>query len=53
MVELTREEALEILKRLSQFEGYLFGIQNSTYIAEQLEYPVELLSNKLAGVGNE
>jgi hypothetical protein len=47
MIELTREEALMILKRLSMFEGYLLPIQGSTPIAEQLDYPVELLTDKL------
>lgn len=52
MIEITREEALNILKTLSMIEGYLLTIKESTYIAEELEYPVELLSSKLSG-GNK
>lgn len=50
MIELTRNEAIQILKSLSMFDGFLFGVKNDGVhaIAEQLVYPVELLTNKLS-----
>jgi hypothetical protein len=49
MIELTREEALDILKTFSLLEGFLIGLQNNSvqYIQEEFTYPVELLSRKL------
>lgn len=50
MIELTKEEATQILIALSMFEGYLFSVKDngSCLIADQLEYPVQLLSAKLS-----
>lgn len=48
---LTREEALNLLKSLSRFEGFLYGFKqgDTQVIQSELEYPVELLSKKLGG----
>jgi len=49
MIELTKEEALNILQALSMFEGFLFSVegQGARSIADLLEHPVELLADKL------
>ena len=49
MIDLTREEALNILKCLSRIDGFLFSgrSEGSIAIAEELEYPSNLLSDKL------
>lgn len=49
MIELTREEALSILQTLAMFEGFLFSVegQGARGIADLLEHPVELLTEKL------
>lgn len=49
MIELTREEAISILKALSKFDGYLFSVKEhgAEMIAEQLDYPIDLLASKL------
>lgn len=48
MIELTREEAILILKKLSRVDGYLLGISRSDVAANELEYPCELLAKKLS-----
>lgn len=53
MIELTKEDALDILKALSMIEGYLFSVQNASPIIDIVEYPVELLSKKLQGASGE
>jgi hypothetical protein len=52
MIELTKEEALSILKVLSMVEGYLFSVPNASHVIDIVDYPVELLSKKLQGVGS-
>ncbi len=49
MIELTREEALVMLKALSQIDGYLLGVEGSYGVAEILEMPCDLLIKKLGG----
>lgn len=49
MIELTREEAISILKAISQVDGYLMAIKDTGCIGELMDYPVELLSDKLKG----
>jgi len=50
MIDLTREEALELLKVMARFEGFLLGLKDheTSAIQGELEYPVELLSRKLS-----
>ena len=45
----SREEVLTILKCLARFEGFLMSVRidGVSEIIKQLDYPVELLSNKL------
>jgi hypothetical protein len=54
MIELTKEEVLDLLKTFSLLEGFLIGLQNNTvqHIQEEFAYPVELLSNRLLGKTN-
>jgi hypothetical protein len=49
MIELTKEEALDILQTLAMFEGFLFSVegQGARSIADLLEHPVDLLAEKL------
>lgn len=47
MIELTREEALAILKLLSQVDGFLLGVKESNHVTELLDYPSDLLIEKL------
>lgn len=49
MIELTREEVLNLLKTFSLFEGFLIGLQNNSaqYVQDEFVYPVQLLTNKL------
>jgi hypothetical protein len=49
MIELTREEAIDLLKAIARFEGFLMGLRASdcSDICAELEYPVKLLSEKL------
>ncbi len=47
MIELTKEEALVILRALSLIDGYLMSVDGSQYVAEQLAHPLELLAARL------
>lgn len=47
MIELTKEETLEILKALSRLEGALIAEKANNDIINLLGYPVEILSNKI------
>ncbi len=47
MIELTRSEALNILLALSKFEGFLNSVKDSHLIFDELDYPIQILSNKL------
>jgi len=49
MLELTREEAINILRTLSMFEGFLFSVEGkgASEMNELLEIPVGLLMEKL------
>lgn len=47
MIELTKDEALAILKELSLLEGYLFSVQNSGDVIESMDYSIDLLTEKL------
>lgn len=47
MIELTREEAIALLKFLSQVDGFLMSIRENNVAAELMEYPVNLLTKKL------
>ena len=51
MIELTTDEALNLLKVLSKVEGFLFslGSTQTQAIEAELEYPVDLLTKKLGG----
>jgi hypothetical protein len=50
MIELTIEEAISLLKSISRFEGFLYGLSSipTDVIESELEYPVELLTKKLS-----
>ena len=48
MIELTKEEALAILKELALLEGYIWHCEKSTNILETMDYSVTLLSKKLS-----
>lgn len=48
MIELTREEALAILKELALLEGYIWTCEKSNSILETMDYSVELLTKKLS-----
>lgn len=47
LINLTREETLNILKALSRLDGYLMAIPKSSDIFSELDYPIELLTNKI------
>jgi hypothetical protein len=47
MIALSTEEALNILRALSRLEGFLFSVDRSGLVAEQLEHPVKILTDKL------
>ena len=51
MIELTREEALMLLRKLALIEGFLMGVKDNSaqYIVEEFDCPVELLTKKLLG----
>ena len=53
MIQLTNAEALDILKALSRIDGFLRPISNSQYVMCELDYPLEILSEKLIGKNNE
>lgn len=53
MIELTREEALTILKNLSIVEGFLWSVKESGSVMEIADYSVDLLTRKLAEVKND
>jgi hypothetical protein len=48
MITLTNEEALIILKAISQVEGFLFSVNGSGLVAEMLDHPVDILTYKLS-----
>ena len=49
MIYLTHDEAINMLKVLSRFDGYLFGVKGdgASLIAEELDYPIRLITDKL------
>jgi len=47
LITLIREETLNILKALSRLEGYLMSIPKTSDIFSELDYPIDLLTNKL------
>ena len=49
MIQLTREEVLDLLKTLSLFEGFILGLKDNTikHIADEFINPVNLLTDKL------
>lgn len=47
MIELTKEEAIDILKELSRIEGYLLGLANQQKIIETCNNSIELLTKKI------
>lgn len=47
-VELSREEALNILKALSKVEGYLYQVKDSSQILAVVDEQVKLIFEKLA-----
>ena len=48
-ITLTKEEAMAILRSLNQIEGYLYSIKDNSKAIDILDYPVEILSNKIIG----
>lgn len=48
-IELTREEAITIIRHLSQIEGFLFANQNGAEAANWLDYSIELLVKRVVG----
>ena len=52
-IELTRDEALTILKQISMVEGFLFSVKDSGVVIDMLDYTINLLTVKLGGESNE
>ena len=50
MVELTTDEALMILKKLSLIEGFLLSVSGADSVFDEIDIPVKLLSEKLRGL---
>ena len=48
MIEIERKDALKFLKLLSQVDGFLLGVSGSLNAAELLDFPCDLLIDKLA-----
>jgi len=46
-MKLTKEEELMLLRNLSQIEGYLYSIKDSSGVLDLVDVPIELLMNKL------
>jgi len=56
MIELTKEEAIDIIKAISRIEGFLFSVDDSCDIMVNADYAVNLLAKKLTaceGVKND
>jgi hypothetical protein len=51
MIELSKDEALHLLKIFSRIEGFLLGLESAKIcnIEAEFEYPVNLLTKKLGG----
>lgn len=47
MIELTRGEALEILKSISAIEGYLISVEDSSKVLGTTHWAVDLLTEKI------
>ena len=47
MIELSREDTIEVLKALSQIDGYLLSIKDSGACRKLLISPVDLLTKLL------
>jgi len=52
MIELTKEEAIDIIKAMSRIEGFLYSVDNSTCVMEFADYTVNMLSDKLVALGS-
>jgi len=48
-IELTRDEALTILKHLSILEGYLMSVPNSSHVIDIVDFSVNLLTSRING----
>lgn len=46
---LTKDEALTILKSISNVDGFLMSINNGSVIQENLDFSIDLLTEKLGG----
>ena len=55
MIALTREETINIIRALSRIDGFMFSISDhgAGPIAEELDYPVDLLVKKLEEEGEK
>ena len=47
LISLTPEETLNILEALSRLNGYLMAISKTSDVLSELDYTIELLTNKL------
>ena len=47
LISLTPEETLNILKALSRLDGYLMAIPKTSDVLSELDYTIDLLTNKL------
>jgi hypothetical protein len=48
---LTRAEVLKLLRDLSMVEGFLFSVQNSTAVLEEIQDSIDLLIRELQRPG--